>query len=290
MFFFSNANKATPMKLRLRSGTAVDFPRTPNDVTLSQYIRYHNDVQPTMPKEVMEYSGLVDQYNEIMKEFEKYFEKTGTTSIAGLMEVIDSGRAKNNVKRFVPPLLYRWQEIVGRMEHIGITTVNDPVWISKHWHPHQLAAVKCFIEINEELTVDELQYLFEKCTTACLQPKEVAYKQLYHHDGVTYTLPDKLMRNSTLIEFAEAAQYESALKQTQGGDATGLLKMCAVLLRPVGVAEYSEELFESNVKAFQTLPLQVAYEVAFFLTWLSAKYVLSLNHSILREAVEQLQN
>lgn len=257
---------------------------------LSQYIRYHNEVQLTMPKEVMEYSGLVNELEEVNKELEKWYIKTDCGTPDELQKHIDSGNAKNNVKRLVPGLLTQWRELVARMERISITTVNDPVWISKHWHPYQLAAVKCFIEINEELTVDELQYLFEKCTTACLQPKEVAYKQLYHHDGVTYTLPDKLMRNSTLIEFAEAAQYESALKQTQGGDATGLLKMCAVLLRPVGVTEYSEELFESNVKAFETLPLQVAYEVVFFLTWLSAKYVLSLNHSILREAVEQLQN
>jgi hypothetical protein len=278
------------MKLRLRSGTAIDFPHTPNDVTLSQYIRYHNDVQPTMPKEVVEYGGLVNELEELNKELEKWYEKTGCNSPYALQVHLDEGHPKNNVKRLVPGLLAKWNELVARMEHIGITTVNDPVWISKHWHPYQLATVKCFLDIDEELTVDELQYLFKKCTTACLQPKEVAYKQLYLHDGVTYTLPDELMRNSTLIEFAEAAQYESALKQTQGGDANGLLKMCAVLLRPVGVTEYSEELFESNVKAFQTLPLQVAYEVAFFLTWLSAKFAISLNHSILREAVEQLQN
>ena len=279
------------MKLRLQSGHAVDFPRSPKDVTLAQYIKYHNEVQPTMPKEVMEYGVLVDEYNEIMKEFEKYFEKTGTTSIAELMELVDSGQAKNNVKRFVPPLLYKWRELVERMEVIGITTVNDPVWISKHWHPYQLDTVKCFFpDIQEDLTVDELNYLFEKCTAACVQPKEVDYKQLYYHDGATYTLPDKLMRNSTLIEFAEAAQYESALKQATGGDANGLLKMCAVLLRPVGVTEYSEELFESNVKAFETLPLQVAYEVGFFLTWLSAKYALSLNRSMLAQAVAEMQN
>lgn len=278
------------MKLRLRTGTAVDFPRTPNDVTLSQYIRYHNDVQPTMPKEVMEYSGLVNELEEVNKELEKWYEKTGCNSPYALQVHLNEGYPKNNVKRLVPGLLVKWRELVARMEHIGITTVNDPVWISKYWHPYQLDTIKCFIEINEELTVDELGYMFEKCTTACLQPKEVAYKQLYHHDGVTYTLPDKLMRNSTLIEFAEAAQYESALKQTQGGDATGLLKMCAVLLRPVGVTEYSEEVFESNVKAFETLPLQVAYEVGFFLTWLSAKYALSLNHSMLAQAVAEMQN
>ena len=279
------------MKLRLQSGNSVDFPRSPKDVTLAQYIKYHNEVQPTMPKEVMEYDNIIYQYADVMKELEKYFEKTGTTSIAELMEVIDSGQAKNNVKRFVPPLLYKWQELVERMEVIGITTVNDPLWLSKNWHPYQLRTVQCFFpEIKEDLTVDELNYLFGKCTAACLQPKEVDYKQLYYHDGVTYALPDKLMRNSTLIEFAEAAQYESALKQATGGDATGLLKMCAVLLRPVEVTEYSEELFESNVKAFETLPLQVAYEVGFFLTWLSAKYMLNLNHSTLQKAVAEMQN
>ena len=279
------------MKLRLQSGNSVDYPRSPKDVTLAQYIKYHNDVQPTIPKEVMEYDNLTYQYADVMKEIEKYFEKTGTTSIAELMEVIDSGQAKNNVKRFVPPLLYKWRELVERMEVIGITTVNDPLWLSKNWHPYQLRTVQCFFpDIQENLTVDELNYLFGKCTTACLQPDQVDYKQLYYHDGVTYTLPDKLMRNSTLIEFAEAAQYESALKQATGGDANGLLKMCAVLLRPVGVMEYSEELFESNVKAFETLPLQVAYEVGFFLTWLSAKYALSLNRSMLAQAVAEMQN
>lgn len=279
------------MKLRLQSGNSVDYPRSPKDVTLAQYIKYHNEVQPTMPKEVMEYDGLTYQHADIMKELEKYFEKTGTTSISELMEVIDSGQAKNNVKRFVPPLLYKWRELVERMEVIGITTVNDPLWLSKNWHPYQLRTVQCFFpDIREDLTVDELNYLFGKCTAACLQPDQVDYKQLYYHDGVTYTLPDKLMRNSTLIEFAEAAQYESALKQATGGDANGLLKMCAVLLRPVGVTQYSEELFESNVIAFQTLPLQVAYEVGFFLTWLSAKYALSLNRSMLAQAVAEMQN
>ena len=279
------------MKLRLQSGHAVDYPRSPKDVTLAQYIKYHNEVQPTMPKDVMEYDNLTYQYSDIMNELEKYFEKTGTTSIAGLMEVVDSGQAKNNVKRFVPPLLYKWRELVERMEVIGITTVNDPLWLSKNWHPYQLRTVQCFFpEIKEDLTVDELNYLFGKCTAACLQPDQVDYKQLYHHDGVTYTLPDKLMRNSTLIEFAEAAQYESALKQATGGDANGLLKICAVLLRPIEVTEYSEELFESNVKAFQTLPLQVAYEIGFFLTWLSAKSMLSLNRSMLAQAVAEMQN
>lgn len=279
------------MKLRLQSGNTIDFPRSPKDVTLAQYTKYHNEVQPTMPKEVAEYGALVDQLNELNKELEKWYIKTDCSTPDELQRHLDSGNAKNNAKRFLPALLTQWREMVERMEVIGITTVNDSLWLSKNWHPYQLATVKCFFsDIQDDLTVDELNYLFGKCTAACLQPKEVDYKQLYLHNDVTYTLPDKLMRNSTLIEFAEAAQYESALKQATGGDANGLLKMCAVLLRPVGVTEYSEELFESNVKAFETLPLQVAYEVGFFLTWLSAKYALSLNRSMLAQAVAEMQN
>lgn len=279
------------MKLRLQSGNAVDYPRSPKDVTIAQYIKYHNDVQPTMPKEVIEYGALVDQLNELNKELEKWYTKTGCNSPYALQVHLKEGHPKNNAKRFLPSLLAQWRELVERMEVIGITTVNDPLWLSKNWHPYQLRTVQCFFpDVQEDLTVDELNYLFGKCTAACLQPDQVDYKQLYYHDGVTYTLPDKLMRNSTLIEFAEAAQYESALKQATRGDANGLLKMCAVLLRPVGVEQYSEELFESNVKAFETLPLQVAYEVGFFLTWLSAKYALSLSRSMLAQAVAEMQN
>ena len=279
------------MKLRLQSGHAVDFPRSPKDVTLAQYIKYHNEVQPTMPKEVIEYGALVNQLNEVNKDLEKWYSKTDCSTPDELQKHLDSGNAKNNAKRFLPSLLAQWRELVERMEVIGITTVNDPLWLSKNWHPYQLRTVQCFFpDIQEDLTVYELNYLFEKCTAACLQPDQVDYKQLHYHDGVTYTLPDKLMRNSTLIEFAEAAQYESALKQATRGDANGLLKMCAVLLRPFEVEQYSEELFESNVKAFETLPLQVAYEVGFFLTWLSAKYALSLNRSILAQVVAEMQN
>ena len=277
------------MKLKLQSGHAVDFPRSPNDVTLAQYIKYHNEVQSTMPKEVIEYGALADQLNEVNKDLEKWYSKTDCSTPDELQKHLDSGNAKNNAKRFLPALLTQWRDLVGRMEAIGITTVNDPLWLSKNWHPYQLRTVQCFFpDIQEDLTVDELNYLFGKCTAACLQPDQIDYKQLYYHDGITYTLPDKLMRNSTLIEFAEAAQYESALKQTTRGDANGLLKMCAVLLRPVGITEYSEELFESNVKAFETLPLRVAYEVSFFLTWLSAKYTLSLNHSMLAQALAEM--
>jgi len=240
------------MKLLLRSGTAVDYPRSANDITLAQYIDWHNNVRLTIPSEIMEYDALVTELN-------------------GKDVSID-----------------RWVEITNELERLNY--VNTDLWLSKNWHPYQLRVVRSLTGIQDELTVDELKYLFDKCTDALLAPKDIQYKQIYLHQGVTYTLPSELMRRSTLVEFAETAQYEAALKQTQGGDATGLLNMCAVLLRPSSVEEYSEEVFERNVQAFQTLPLQVAHEVSFFLTWLSSKYVLSLNHSTMQKLAKQMRD
>ncbi len=242
------------MKLLLRSGNAVDYPRSSNDITLAQYIDWHNNVRLTIPPEIMEYDALVTELKE----------RENDTSID------------------------RWVEITNELERLNY--VNTDLWLSKNWHPYQLRVVRSLTGIQDELTVDELKYLFDKCTDALLAPKDIAYKQIYLHQGVTYTLPSELMRRSTLVEFAETAQYESALKQTQGGDATGLLNMCAVLLRPSGVEEYSEEVFERNAQAFQTLPLMVAHEVSFFLTWLSSKYALSLNHSTMETLAKQMRD
>jgi hypothetical protein len=243
------------MKLILRSGNAVDYPRSASDITLAQYIDWHNNVRLTIPSEILEFDALATRLAEMKKNYtnmEDYF------------------------------------EITTELERLNY--VNDNLWLSKNWHPYQLRVVRSLTGIQDELTVDELKYLFDKCTDALLQPKDITYKQIYLHEGVTYTLPSELMRRSTLVEFAETAQYESALKQTQGGDATGLLNMCAVLLRPSGVEQYSEEVFERNVQAFQTLPLMVAHEVSFFLTWLSSKYALSLNHSTMQMLVKQMQD
>lgn len=240
------------MKLKLRSGNAVDYPRSANDITLAQYIDWHNNVRLTIPPEIMQYDALVTELNGKDISIE------------------------------------RWSEITNELERLNY--VNTDLWLSKNWHPYQLRVVRSLTGIQDELTVDELKYLFDKCTDALLAPKDIAYKQIYLHQGITYTLPSELMRRATLVEFAETAQYEAALKQAQGGDANGLLNMCSVLLRPSGVDEYSEEVFERNVQAFQTLPLQVAHEVSFFLTWLSSKYALSLNRSTMQKLAKQMRD
>lgn len=275
------------MKLNLSDGRAVDYPRTPHDVTLSQYVDYLNNVAPTIPKEVVEYSDALQAAKELEKDLSKYYKKAGGKTREDLRAYL-AGSPDDGARRFLPGLLDRYEESLYRLE--AASNATGPLWVSLIWHPYQERVVKALagIEPGDGATVNELQYLYEKCLKAIEMPKEVEYKQLYLHAGTVYLLPGELMKKSTLLEFAEAAQYESALKQAQGGDGNGLINMCAVLLRPKGVEQYSEEVFAANVQAFQSLPLQVAYEVSFFLTWLSNKYALDLQASMLAAASQTL--
>lgn len=279
------------MKLTLKSGISVDWPRSPQDITLAQYIEYSNKVGPTIPNEVVSYGRLLDTLEAVEKELQPFYAKTNTNTIRQLEEHLQSGNAKDKTKRLLPPLISQWRETVNELGELD--AVMTPLWRSTHWHPYQLRTVKALtgldLEGGDAVTVEDLDYLFGKCTAACLMPSKLEYKQTYLHQGVVYHLPSEHMKKSTLIEFAEAAQYEAALKQAQGGDAEGLLKMCAVLLRPSGIDQYSESVFESNVLAFQTLSLQVAYEVAFFLSMLNSKSVLDFSRSTLAAAAKEMQ-
>jgi hypothetical protein len=61
----------------------------------------------------------------------------------------------------------------------------------------------------------------------------------------------------------------------------------AVLLKPLG-EDYSDELFEQNKVDFLQMSLQTSYEVAFFLTKLSEKYMVGLQTSMLQKAMANL--
>lgn len=161
------------MKLKLRSGNAVDYPRSANDITLAQYIDWHNNVRLTIPPEIMQYDALVTELNGKDISIE------------------------------------RWSEITNELERLNY--VNTDLWLSKNWHPYQLRVVRSLTGIQDELTVDELKYLFDKCTDALLAPKDIAYKQIYLHQGITYTLPSELMRRATLVEFAETAHIQKSV-------------------------------------------------------------------------------
>jgi len=63
--------------------------------------------------------------------------------------------------------------------------------------------------------------------------------------------------------------------------------MVAVLLRENG-EEYNEFVFEKNMVDFLQLPLQVAYEVSFFLMRQSENYSIDLQTYMLQQAMQNL--
>lgn len=170
--------------------------------------------------------------------------------------------------------------------------MQSKVWISSQLYPYFVRVVHHFcqvpVETLQRTSPAHLEYLYHHCIGAMRNPGDVQYKQLYLIDGEVYKLPTKLMSQSTLQEFAEAAQYEENAEQIKDGNWEGLLNVCSVILRKEN-EEYSEEVYNRNRDRFRTLPLQTLYEVGFFLKTLSLNYVLGLNLSLLKRATAELQ-
>jgi hypothetical protein len=170
--------------------------------------------------------------------------------------------------------------------------MQSKVWISAHLYPYFVRVVHhfCRVDVDDlyQTSPDHLEFLYHHCIGAMRNPGDVQYKQLYLIDGEVYKLPTKLMSQSTLQEFAESAQYEENAEQIKDGNFEGLLNVCSVILRKEN-EEYSEDVYNRNRARFKTLPLQTLYEVGFFLRTLSTNYVIGLNLSLLKRAVQELQ-
>jgi hypothetical protein len=216
------------------------------------------------------------------------------TVIKQLVRILDTQEVKDNVRRFLPAFISQWET---NDDELGIRLqIMDEVWEAKERYPYMAKVVNyftnipldaCYGKVAESVELKYLTFLYTKIVNAVNTPTETTYKQFYDFNGKVYTLPEKLMEKSTLLEFTMAAQYDKAVKQIQGGEAEGLLNVMAVLLKPLGM-EYSDELFEQNKIDFLQMPLQTSFEVAFFLTKLSEKYTLDLQTSMLQKAMENL--
>ncbi len=226
-------------------------PETCEDITIQQVIEFYRDVCPTRPALMLEMSEAVSE------------------------EPINEKRVTAIEKK-----------------------MQSKVWISTQLYPYFVRVVHHFCRVPlsdlDLIKPQSLEYLYHHCIGAMRNPGEVQYKQLYLIDGEVYKLPTKLMSQSTLQEFAEAAQYEENAQIVSKGRQDshefyeGLLNVCSVILRKEN-EEYSEDVYERNRKRFKTLPLQTLYEVGFFLKTLSLNYVLGLNLSLLKRAVQELQ-
>jgi hypothetical protein len=279
-----------------------NYPETASDITLEQYIYFAKFLLPQHPKVELEAIQYMNERDAVYKKILPYAKKLKVitkdtlqfTVIIELEDILKNKEVKDNVRRFLPPLMVQWrtndEKLNQRLE------IMDEVWEAKERYPYMAKVVNyftgipldaCFGKVADSLELKYLVFIYSKIMSAINTPTETKYKQLYDFNGKVYTLPERLMEKSTLLEFTMAAQYDKAMNQVKNGEPEGLLNIMAVLLKPLG-EDYSDELFEQNKVDFLQMSLQTSYEVAFFLTKLSERYMLDLQTSMLEKAMENL--
>jgi hypothetical protein len=279
-----------------------NYPETASDITLEQYIYFAKFLLPEHPKVELEAIQYMNDRDAVYKKILPYAKKLKVitkdtlqfTVIIELEDILKNKEVKDNVRRFLPPLMTQWrtndEQLNQRLE------IMDEVWEANVRYPYMAKVVNyftgipldaCFGKVADSLELKYLVYIYTKIMNAINTPTETKYKQLYDFNGKVYTLPERLMEKSTLLEFTMAAQYDKAMNQVKNGDPQGLLNIMAVLLKPLG-EDYSDELFEQNKVDFLQMSLQTSYEVAFFLTKLSERYMLDLQTSMLERAMVNL--
>jgi hypothetical protein len=279
-----------------------NYPETASDITLEQYIYFAKFLLPQHPKVELEAIQYMNERDAVYQKILPYAKKLKVitkdalqfTVIIEIEDILKKQEVKDNVRRFLPPLMTQWrtndEQLNQRLE------IMDEVWEANVRYPYMAKVVNyftgipldaCFGKVADSLELKYLVYIYTKIMNAINTPTETKYKQLYDFNGKVYTLPERLMEKSTLLEFTMAAQYDKAMNQVRNGEPEGLLNIMAVLLKPLG-EDYSDELFEQNKVDFLQMSLQTSYEVAFFLTKLSERYMLDLQTSMLERAMANL--
>ena len=279
-----------------------NYPETASDITLEQYIYFAKFLLPQHPKVELEAIQYLNERDAVYQKILPYANKLKVDSknvqqinlVYDLGKILQENEVKDNVRRFLPSLISQWNELdkqlTTRLE------IMDEVWEANVRYPYMAKVVNyftgipldaCFGKVADSLELKYLVYIYTKIMNAINTPTETKYRQLYDFNGKVYTLPERLMEKSTLLEFTMAAQYDKAMNQVSNGDPEGLLNIMAVLLKPLG-EDYSDELFEQNKVDFLQMSLQTSYEVAFFLTKLSEKYMVDLQTSMLQKAMANL--
>ena len=283
------------------SDTKYFYPETAADITLEQYVYFHKFILPQYPEVELDALVAQKQMNAAYYKIKPYAKKLGIdlkttpTDVVQELEIILLTKdVKDNVRRFLPALIDQFNQSQSKLvECFGIM---DEVWEAQVKYPYMAKVVNyftgipldaCYGKVAESLELKYLTFMFSKILNAISVPEELKYKQIYDFNGTLYYLPDKLMAKSTLLEFAEAAQFDKGRKAIENNDAQGLLHVIAVLLRKKDEA-YSDEVFQRNCIDFLKLPLQVGFEIGFFLTKLSESYQVDLQTSMLRKAMESM--
>lgn len=267
------------MLFKLENSTErYECPEQWKDISVRTFLRYVQHIAPNFPEQLQAMAEQQAIIARLEPEVKKYEKKHGTDA-GGVMRMVNDGSAPKKTAAYFPAI---YNEYASAQEQTkALEKVMGIGWYAKTYLPYMAATVSHFTGIPLEacngigerfMLVGTLEYLFE-CVMRTLrtEPKDEG-KQVFDIAGERYTLPDGLMKRSTLIEFAEAAQFEEAMQSVKHGDYMAMLDVAAVLLRPEGVP-YSEEQYEQGRKVLEAhMNMHDLYQVGFFLGRQSERY------------------
>jgi hypothetical protein len=265
-------------------------PESAEDVTIFQYITFLNEVAPSEPKELSEGQQLNVRINQLMDDLAPWIEKAGgkrdditaSEAVAILQTYMNRSEVPKKATFVVPPLLAELREAEGKQS--AIINRMGVLWYAKNMLPYMSRVVEHFTGLPYEemmakggagISRHHLEYLYRKILKAATPEFKGEYKRSFLFNGEVYELPQKHMSNSTLIEFAEAAQFQENAERLNQGKVEALLDVVSVILRKSGEM-YSDEVYERNREEFKQLPLSVVMDCAFFLMKQSNIYALNL--------------
>jgi hypothetical protein len=226
------------IKFATDNGQSFEYPESLSDVTLKQYLEFLEFVESTKPK--------------VLKDID-----TANVKIAEAIELKDN----------------KGLELAKKELDDATDTIDDIVQYQQIF-PYYARVVSFFSGLSVPLIlgqvadtlgmrVDHLTWLYVHTTKIFNQLPEVEYSNVLEVNGEVWYLPERFMSDSTVIEFAEAAQFQANLSKVENGEWKALAKMMCVLVRKKD-EQYSDKLLKRE-ELFLSWNLLDCWKVAFFL-------------------------
>jgi hypothetical protein len=235
------------ISLTTDNGVKFKYPESLHDITLKQYIEYLDFVEPTKP--------------QVLKDIDK-----ANIKIQECVEIRDQ----------------KGLEIAKNELNASIDSIDDIVKYQQLF-PYYARVISYFSGLDVAfilgqdggagMRVDHLQWLYAQTINIFNNLPEVEYTNVLEVNDELWYLPERFMANSTVIEFAEAAQFQANMAKVEGGEWKALAKMMCVLVRKKD-EQYSDKLLKRE-ELFLSWNLYDCWTVAFFLSKQIEKYAIS---------------
>ena len=222
--------------ISISTGGSFTFPSELADITLKQYIDFMTFVEPTMPAEFkrIEEASTAKNSAETEQEKDKAW-KEFDEAVNACDDVV--------MYRKVYPYFARV------VAHFAVG-ISEEIILGGGKH-------------GDGMNVGQLEYLYSTIIRIMNNYEEPEYTNVILVDGELWYLPMRYMEKSTLIEYAEASQFEANLKDLDKGNFGALAKIMCVLVRKEGEM-YSDKLLKRE-EQFLNWNLENCLKVAFFL-------------------------